>query len=257
MRACHSSERRSWGREQRRNGVGVSWKGHAPRRRARLSVISALAAFAVCLATAASASAFTAQGSAEQVDVTGVAPDAQVSLLNSKGATVATQNADSLGGLLFRNVKPGSGYRVSVTSTGETSDPITVHYGAAAPWDPEHLQPVDPRQRIHVSDDARRHPAVDRRPPADQPGRRAGRAVELSLPDLPAAGRADAELHAAVSHDHRVLGLRVREPGRTGKRHRRARQPDGLRGGRREHARNRLLGRRLRLLRTAAEPRRL
>ncbi|HEV7528975.1 MAG TPA: CocE/NonD family hydrolase [Solirubrobacteraceae bacterium] len=93
-------------------------------------------ACAVWLVTAASAFAFTARGSAEQVDVTGVAPEAQMSLLNSTGAIVSTQSADSLGGLLFREVKPGSRYRVSLTSTGETSGPITVHSGAAAPWDP-------------------------------------------------------------------------------------------------------------------------
>jgi len=112
--------------------------GPAVRRRSRLSVISisALVAIAACLVTAASASAFTAQGSAEQVYVTGLAPNAQVSLLNAKGATVSTQNADALGGLLFREVKPGKGYRVSQTSTGEASAPITVHSDAAAPWDP-------------------------------------------------------------------------------------------------------------------------
>jgi uncharacterized protein len=107
----------------------------ARRRRARISVISTLVAFAVWLVTAASAAAFTAQGSAKQVYVTGLAPNAQVSLLKS-GATVATQNADSLGGLLFRNVTPGTGYRVRLTSTGETSGKITVHSDAAAPWDP-------------------------------------------------------------------------------------------------------------------------
>jgi predicted acyl esterase len=93
-------------------------------------------AFAVWLVTVASASAFTAQGSAKQVYVTGLASNAQVSLLNSNGATVYTQNADSLGGLLFRNVTPATGYRVRVTSTGEASGPITVHSDAAAPWNP-------------------------------------------------------------------------------------------------------------------------
>jgi hypothetical protein len=93
-------------------------------------------AFAVCLVTAASASAFTAQGSAQQVYVTGLAPNAQMSLLSSSGATVYTQNADSLGGLLFRNVPGATGYRVRLTSTGETSGPITVHSDAAAPWNP-------------------------------------------------------------------------------------------------------------------------
>jgi uncharacterized protein len=109
--------------------------GSALRRNARIGVTSALVAFAVWLVTAASAFAFTAQGSVEQVDVTGLAPNAQVSLLK-KSAPVATQNANSLGGLLFRNVKPGGGYRVSVTSTAETSGLITVHSSAAAPWDP-------------------------------------------------------------------------------------------------------------------------
>jgi predicted acyl esterase len=49
---------------------------------------------------------------------------------------VYTQNADSLGGLLFRNVTPASGYRVRLTSSGQESGPITVHSEAAAPWDP-------------------------------------------------------------------------------------------------------------------------
>ncbi len=89
------------------------------------------------LVTAASASAFTAQGSAEQVYVTGAAPSAQMALLDSGGATVATQDADSLGGLLFRNVAPGNGYRVRLTSSGETSSPVTVHSNAPKPWDPE------------------------------------------------------------------------------------------------------------------------
>src|SRR5438445_13496831 len=85
---------------------------------------------------AASASAFNAQGSAQQVYVTGLAANAQASLLNSSGGSVQTLNADSLGGLLFRNVAPGGGYQVRVTSSGETSGPITVHSTAAAPWNP-------------------------------------------------------------------------------------------------------------------------
>ncbi|MCW3034414.1 MAG: uncharacterized protein QOK19_92 [Solirubrobacteraceae bacterium] len=106
-----------------------------PRRsRARISVVSTFVALAVSLVAATSASAFTTQGSVKQVDVTGLAPNAQASLLSSKGTTVYTQNADSLGGLLFRNVAPGAGYRVR-TSTGETSGKITVHSDAAAPWD--------------------------------------------------------------------------------------------------------------------------
>lgn len=93
-------------------------------------------AFVAWLVMSASASAFTAEGSAEQVYATGLAPNAQVSLLSAKGATVYTQNADSLGGVLFRNVKPGKRYQILVASTGEKSDPITVHSDGAAPWDP-------------------------------------------------------------------------------------------------------------------------
>ncbi|MGN6373560.1 MAG: CocE/NonD family hydrolase [Solirubrobacteraceae bacterium] len=104
--------------------------------RVRTGVTYTLVAFSVCLAMAASASAFTARGSAEQVYVTGLGSNAQMSLLNSSGETLYTQNADSLGGLLFRNVTPGKGYRVRLTSTGEESGPITVHSDAAAAWDP-------------------------------------------------------------------------------------------------------------------------
>ncbi len=94
-----------------------------------------LAAFGV-LATGADAASFTATGSAEQVYVTGLAGGARASLLNSKGKVVYTQAADSLGGLLFRLVTPGSGYRVRLDPHGAESGPITVHSDAAAPWDP-------------------------------------------------------------------------------------------------------------------------
>jgi uncharacterized protein len=107
------------------------------RGRHRRASIGLTSPIVVLLVTATSASAFTVRGSVEQVDITGLAAGAQASLLNSRGTTVATQNADSLGGLLFREVKPAKRYRVLVTSTGETSEPITVHNDASAPWDPE------------------------------------------------------------------------------------------------------------------------
>jgi hypothetical protein len=59
-----------------------------------------------------------------------------VSLLRPGGETVVTQTADSLGGLLFRNVVPEAGYRVQLVSSEEESGPITVHTQATAPWDP-------------------------------------------------------------------------------------------------------------------------
>src|SRR5205085_1143075 len=51
--------------------------------------------------------------------------------------------------------------------------------------------------------------------------------------------------------------IRLRQPRRPEQRHLRRREPDGLRSGRREHARHRLLGRGVRLLRAAPEPGRL
>ncbi|MHB8594557.1 MAG: CocE/NonD family hydrolase, partial [Acidimicrobiales bacterium] len=88
-------------------------------------------------ATAVSASTpdFNAVGSAEQVYVTGLAPSARMSLIAPGGQTLYTQNADSLGGLLFRNVPAGKGYRVQ-DSNGTESGLLTVHTDRAAPWDP-------------------------------------------------------------------------------------------------------------------------
>jgi hypothetical protein len=103
-------------------------------RRALIGVVPALLVLAVCLVTAASASAFSASGSVEQVFVTGLAPGAQMSLLKKNGETVSTQTADTLGGLLFRNVAPGKRYRVRLGPAGEESGPITVHTQKAASW---------------------------------------------------------------------------------------------------------------------------
>ena len=81
------------------------------------------------------AATLTAHGSAEQVYVLGLAPSERMSLVNAGGRTIATQPADSLGGLLFRNVPPGSGYRVRAPN-GAESDPVTVHATNPTPWDP-------------------------------------------------------------------------------------------------------------------------
>jgi predicted acyl esterase len=84
----------------------------------------------------ASAPSFSAVGSARQVYVTGVAPSAQMSLLTAAGATFATQSANSLGGVLFRNVPAANGYRVRRDSDGLKSGPLVVHSERAAPWNP-------------------------------------------------------------------------------------------------------------------------
>ncbi|MGI8558368.1 MAG: hypothetical protein ACR2ND_08660, partial [Solirubrobacteraceae bacterium] len=51
-------------------------------------------------------------GSVEQVQVTGTAPGARLGLVDRRGRRVALRAADSLGGLVFRGVKPGVGYTV-------------------------------------------------------------------------------------------------------------------------------------------------
>ena len=99
-------------------------------------VALALAALSSGSAASASAAGFSAHGSADQVYVTGLSAGAKLSLLTATGRTLVTKRADSLGGLLFRNVRPGTGYRVRLDPHGPTEGPITVHSDAAAPWDP-------------------------------------------------------------------------------------------------------------------------
>jgi predicted acyl esterase len=80
---------------------------------------------------AAQAQAFDAHGSAKQVYVTGLAPGAKTTLVNARGRKVRTKRADAQGGLLFRGLKPGGGYRVK--SGGASSGPLTVISTASAP----------------------------------------------------------------------------------------------------------------------------
>ena len=75
-----------------------------------------------------------AHGSAEQVWVTDVTPGATATLLDQGGATVGTETVDAQGGVLFRLVSPGTGYRVQVD--GMTSAPVTVHSNAPEQWNP-------------------------------------------------------------------------------------------------------------------------
>src|SRR5215213_10310135 len=94
---------------------------------------AALALMFTIVTAAAAAPTFSARGSVEQVYVTGLASGARMALVNSAGKTVATKQANSLGGLLFRGVAPGSGYRVRPAAGGEASGPLTVLSTAPAP----------------------------------------------------------------------------------------------------------------------------
>src|SRR3954447_21589617 len=91
------------------------------------------AGIALVFASSASAASFDAHGSVEQVYATGLPAGASTSLLDSSDQVVSTRAANDLGGILFRSVAPGDGYRVRIDSTGETSGPLTVLTTQSAP----------------------------------------------------------------------------------------------------------------------------
>ncbi|HEX3910312.1 MAG TPA: CocE/NonD family hydrolase [Solirubrobacteraceae bacterium] len=117
-----------------------------------------------------------------------MAPNVQASLLSKGGATVDTQNADSLGGLLFRDVSPGKGYSVHVTSTGETSGPITVHSDAAKPWDPGiYEQSIADNGYTYLKTRDGTELSIDVHPPTSPAGL-PGVPGSIHMPTLPIAG---------------------------------------------------------------------
>ncbi len=82
---------------------------------------------------------------------------------------MSTQTADALGGLLFRNVAPGSHYSVKPELDRRRirrRSPSTRR--PRAPWNRSIYRQSIPASGYGVPDDARRHPAGDRRPPADR-----------------------------------------------------------------------------------------
>ncbi len=107
----------------------------------RASLLALTVALLAATATTVGASApaggrdITVRGSVGQVDVTGLGPSARAALQDRSGHRVAVKAADSLGGLVFYGIKPGSGYRVRLLSTGAQSAPVTVHPATSAPWD--------------------------------------------------------------------------------------------------------------------------
>ena len=85
------------------------------------------------VAAGQAAPSFDAHGSVEQVYATGLSPGDRVTLYDGQGREVATKSADSLGGILFRNVAPGGGYTVGLASGGPRSAPLQVLTTQAAP----------------------------------------------------------------------------------------------------------------------------
>jgi uncharacterized protein len=108
--------------------------GASCRRRVAAGGVAAIAALSLVLA--ASASAFTARGSVEQVQVTGASPGQVLKLVDRRGVAVDKRAAGSLGGIVFRKVDPGRGYRVRQPGQqGASSPPFTVLSTRSAPPD--------------------------------------------------------------------------------------------------------------------------
>jgi uncharacterized protein len=150
----------------------------------RFSVGALALVFAFLTGSAAAQASFSAQGSVEQVYVTGLAPDAQMSLLNRSGRSVATQRADALGGLLFRNVRPGTGYRVRATQGGEQSGPLTVLSTRPAPPSTSvYDQTIPSRGYGYLTTRDGTKLAIYVHPPQDVAN---AAPLGVSLPDLPA-----------------------------------------------------------------------
>jgi uncharacterized protein len=101
------------------------------RRKLWTAAAAVLAALTLLPAAAQAKATLRAHGSVQQAYAVGLGSDQEVSLINRHGTTVATQRADSLGGIVFRNVRPGPGYRLS--AGGARSGPVTVLPDRSAP----------------------------------------------------------------------------------------------------------------------------
>jgi predicted acyl esterase len=111
-----------------------------------------------------------------------------MSLLTSAGSVLYTQNADSLGGLLFRNVPAGKGYRVQLNPGGAKSGSITVHSTAAAPWDPDiYSQSIPSSGYTYLTTRDGTQLAIDVHPP-NSPAGEPGPPSTITLPTFPRAG---------------------------------------------------------------------
>src|SRR5688572_5153620 len=106
-------------------------------RRGRAALTAGLLWAALVGITAAPALAapdFEARGSVEQVYVTNADPGERLSLLRN-GKTLQTKRVNAQGGLLYRKVNPGRGYRVKPDGGGEASPPLRVLSTKSAPPD--------------------------------------------------------------------------------------------------------------------------
>ena len=129
------------------------------------------------IAGAGIAQAFSAHGSVEQVYVTGLAPNAQMSLARPH----RQDGRHQAGRRARRPAVPERGARAAATASGSRaagpkSGPADGALDPAGAAEHRRLQPVDPLERLRLPDHPRRHQAGDRRPPAaGRDERRAGR----------------------------------------------------------------------------------
>ena len=138
-------------------------------------------------ATGAHGAAVTisAHGSADQVYVTGLGANERMALLNSAGRRIATARADSLGGLLFRNVRPGSGYRVGQLPRGAKSAPVTVFSTRPAPPSTSvYNQTIPSNGYTYLTTRDGIKLAIDVHPPTSPAGE-AGVPAGVALPTVP------------------------------------------------------------------------
>src|SRR5262245_9512198 len=77
-----------------------------------LAVAAALAIAASMPGHAAAASTLSVHGSVNQVYVTGAQPGTRLRLLDRDRELVSTKPVGSLGGVVFRRIEAGKGYRV-------------------------------------------------------------------------------------------------------------------------------------------------
>ena len=144
-------------------------------------LVAGVASSALTTEARASGPSYSAHGSVNQVYVTGLAPNAPMALVTPRGKTLRTLHADSLGGVLFRNVPAGAGYRVLSEPDGPESGPLTVHSDRAAPWDPQiYDQPVPDSGYTYLTTRDGTRLAIDVHPPtspAGEPGLPAGTLV--------------------------------------------------------------------------------
>ena len=143
-----------------------------------------VALFALGLLTSSPATAqapsFDANGSVRQVYVTGLQNGARAFLLRNN-RVVKSKKASRLGGLLFRGVKPGGGYRVRLGRRGPRSGPIRVLTARSAPPSTDvynQTLPTDGYGYLTTRDGTQL--AINVHPPTD-----AGTALGIELPPVP------------------------------------------------------------------------